>query len=197
MQKLLSLQYVRCTAAALVVHDINHQPRGSSSEAICSLSWRLSWRCACEQETDNPDLRDRAYVYWRLLSSDPEAARAVVLAEKPVISQGTATMDPQLLSTLLGNLSTLASVYHLPPSVRLCLVYVFHASGVPLRTSLLGVNLCLEPSKEPPPAAPCGSGVTVMAFCLVPQHKAWQHKTGAPTSKAILNKRKKHCRPQC
>ncbi|CAL8461997.1 g1528 [Coccomyxa elongata] len=68
------------------------------------------------QETDNPDLRDRAYVYWRLLSSDPEAARAVVLAEKPVISQGTATMDPQLLSTLLGNLSTLSSVYHLPPS---------------------------------------------------------------------------------
>jgi AP-1 complex subunit beta-1 len=70
------------------------------------------------QETDNPDLRDRAYVYWRLLSSDPEAARAVVLAEKPVISQGTATMDPQLLATLLGNLSTLSSVYHLPPSVR-------------------------------------------------------------------------------
>ncbi|EIE25043.1 Adaptor protein complex beta subunit [Coccomyxa subellipsoidea C-169] len=68
------------------------------------------------QETDNPDLRDRAYVYWRLLSSDPEAARAVVLAEKPVISQGTATMDPQLLATLLGNLSTLSSVYHLPPS---------------------------------------------------------------------------------
>jgi AP-1 complex subunit beta-1 len=24
------------------------------------------------QETDNPDLRDRAYIYWRLLSSDPE-----------------------------------------------------------------------------------------------------------------------------
>lgn len=24
------------------------------------------------QETDNPDLRDRAYVYWRLLSTDPE-----------------------------------------------------------------------------------------------------------------------------
>lgn len=24
------------------------------------------------QETDNPDLRDRAYIYWRLLSTDPE-----------------------------------------------------------------------------------------------------------------------------
>ena len=69
------------------------------------------------QETDNPDLRDRAYVYWRLLSSDPEAARAVVLAEKPVIAQDTSAMDPRLLQTLLGNLSTLSSVYHLPPSV--------------------------------------------------------------------------------
>lgn len=71
------------------------------------------------QETDNPDLRDRAYVYWRLLSSDPEAARAVVLAEKPVIAQDTSAMDPRLLQTLLGNLSTLSSVYHLPPSVSL------------------------------------------------------------------------------
>ncbi len=69
------------------------------------------------QETDNPDLRDRAYVYWRLLSSDPEAARSVVLAEKPVIAQDTSSMDPKLLQTLLGNLSTLSSVYHLPPSV--------------------------------------------------------------------------------
>lgn len=34
------------------------------------------------EECDNPDLRDRGYVYWRLLAADPEAARAVVLAEK-------------------------------------------------------------------------------------------------------------------
>jgi AP-1 complex subunit beta-1 len=27
---------------------------------------------AATTETDNPDLRDRAYVYWRLLSTDPE-----------------------------------------------------------------------------------------------------------------------------
>ncbi len=77
------------------------------------------------QETDNPDLRDRAYVYWRLLSSDPEAARSVVLAEKPVIAQDTSSMDPKLLQTLLGNLSTLSSVYHLPPSVRLHLARLY------------------------------------------------------------------------
>lgn len=77
------------------------------------------------QETDNPDLRDRAYVYWRLLSSDPEAARSVVLAEKPVIAQDTSAMDPKLLQTLLGNLSTLSSVYHLPPSVSLRTAQVY------------------------------------------------------------------------
>ena len=26
-------------------------------------------------ECDTPDIRDRAYVYWRLLSSDPEIAK--------------------------------------------------------------------------------------------------------------------------
>lgn len=73
---------------------------------------------ACSQETDNPDLRDRAFIYWRLLSTDPEAARAVVLAEKPVIVDTSASLEPSLLSTLLANLSTLASVYHKPPEVR-------------------------------------------------------------------------------
>ncbi|KAJ1493724.1 hypothetical protein T484DRAFT_1767776, partial [Baffinella frigidus] len=27
------------------------------------------------QNTDNPDLRDRGYMYWRLLSTDPEGAK--------------------------------------------------------------------------------------------------------------------------
>eukprot|EP00898_Chlorokybus_atmophyticus_P008524 jgi/Chlat1/8673/Chrsp88S00666 len=67
------------------------------------------------QETDNPDLRDRAYVYWRLLSTDPEAAKDVVLAEKPVISDDANQLDPALLDELLRNIATLSSVYHKPP----------------------------------------------------------------------------------
>ncbi|GJX78763.1 root hair defective 3-like protein [Tanacetum coccineum] len=35
-------------------------------------------------ETDIPDLRDRAYIYWRLLLTDLEAAKDVILVEKPV-----------------------------------------------------------------------------------------------------------------
>lgn len=34
---------------------------------------QLVLSCATN-ETDNPDLRDRAYVYWRLLSTDPEVS---------------------------------------------------------------------------------------------------------------------------
>lgn len=67
------------------------------------------------QETDNPDLRDRAYVYWRLLSTDPEAAKDVVLAEKPTISDEASGLDGPLLDELLRNVATLSSVYHKPP----------------------------------------------------------------------------------
>lgn len=67
------------------------------------------------QETDNPDLRDRAYIYWRLLSTDPEAAKDVVLAEKPTINDDSNQLDDSLLDELLANIATLASVYHKPP----------------------------------------------------------------------------------
>ena len=65
-------------------------------------------------DSDNPDLRDRGYVYW-LLSTEPEAAKQVVLAEKPVISDDTFKIDRGLLDKLISNISTLASVYHKPP----------------------------------------------------------------------------------
>jgi len=35
----------------------------------------LKW---ATEDVDNPDLRDRAYIYWRLLSSDPVAAKVIV-----------------------------------------------------------------------------------------------------------------------
>ena len=70
---------------------------------------------AATEKSDNPDLRDRGYIYWRLLSTDPDAAKAVILAERPVIAEDTGSLDPALLEVLTRNLSTLASVYHKPP----------------------------------------------------------------------------------
>jgi len=68
------------------------------------------------QDSDNPDLRDRGYIYWRLLSTDPEAAKQVVLAEKPNISDDTFSLDPTVLDELISHLSSLAAIYHKPPS---------------------------------------------------------------------------------
>ena len=55
-------------------------------------------------------MRDRAYIYWRLLSSDPAAAKDVVLAVRPPQT----TVPPAILEELLGEISSLASVYHKP-----------------------------------------------------------------------------------
>jgi vesicle coat complex subunit len=35
------------------------------------------------EESDNPDLRDRGYIYWRMLSTDPTTTKEVVLAKRP------------------------------------------------------------------------------------------------------------------
>ena len=67
------------------------------------------------EESDNPDLRDRGFIYWRLLSTDPEAAKMVVLGDKPVIEDDTFRLEPSLLNTLIGQIATLSSVYHKPP----------------------------------------------------------------------------------
>uniref|UniRef100_A0A671WE21 AP complex subunit beta n=1 Tax=Sparus aurata TaxID=8175 RepID=A0A671WE21_SPAAU len=68
------------------------------------------------QDSDNPDLRDRGYIYWRLLSTDPVTAKEVVLSEKPLISEETDLIEPTLLDELICHIGSLASVYHKPPS---------------------------------------------------------------------------------
>lgn len=65
-------------------------------------------------ENDNPDIRDRAYVYWRLLSGDLQVAKSIILSNKPPIKSTISTLPPALLDQLLSELSTLASVYHKP-----------------------------------------------------------------------------------
>ena len=66
------------------------------------------------QDADNPDLRDRGFIYWRLLSTDPAAAKEVVLAEKPLISEETDLLEPTLLDELICHIASLASVRWLP-----------------------------------------------------------------------------------
>lgn len=66
-------------------------------------------------ESDNPDLRNRGYLYWRMLSEDPEAAKKIILCERPPITHDIDSLEPQLRDQLIGNLSRLSSVYYKLP----------------------------------------------------------------------------------
>ena len=68
--------------------------------------------------TDDPDLRDRGFMYWRLLSADPEVAKAVVLSgtDKPSITDTSSDVEPELLKQLIAHLGSLSSIFHKSPS---------------------------------------------------------------------------------
>ncbi len=71
----------------------------------------LKW---ATEETDNPDLRDRAYMYWRLLSTDMNAARQIVMGEKPPITAEAERLEAPTLEEMCLNVGTLATVYLKP-----------------------------------------------------------------------------------
>ncbi|XP_021708501.1 AP-1 complex subunit beta-1 isoform X2 [Aedes aegypti] len=125
------------------------------------------------QDSDNPDLRDRGFIYWRLLSTDPAAAKEVVLADKPLISEETDLLEPTLLDELICHISSLASVYHKPPTafvegrgagVRKSLPNrsasaageeaVPEATVIPNQESLIGDLLSMDIGAPAAPAAP-------------------------------------------
>merc|ERR1719498_311313 len=70
-------------------------------------------KCATE-ESNNHDLRDRGYIYWRLLSTNPEATKNVVLGDKPTIRDESQMLEKSLLEKLIADLSLMSSVYHKP-----------------------------------------------------------------------------------
>ncbi|XP_064209548.1 AP-1 complex subunit beta-1 isoform X1 [Anguilla rostrata] len=114
------------------------------------------------QDSDNPDLRDRGYIYWRLLSTDPVAAKEVVLAEKPLISEETDLIEPTLLEELICHIGTLASVYHKPPSA-----FVEGSRGVQHKR-LPARSGSGESSESPEAAQPAGGAVSEAPPAVIP-----------------------------
>eukprot|EP00957_Ditylum_brightwellii_P141279 10764534-Ditylum_brightwellii.AAC.1 len=74
-----------------------------------------------DMESDNPDLHDCSFIYWWLLSTNPEEAKMVVLGDKPVIESNMYKLEPNLLNILIIQIATLSSVYHkLPEAFVVC-----------------------------------------------------------------------------
>lgn len=85
----------------------------SSSETAKQLVHKvLKW---ATEEVDNPDLRDRGFMYWRLLAINPAVAGEIVLVEKPAITTDSDRMDRGALDQLLLHTGTLGSIYHKNP----------------------------------------------------------------------------------
>ncbi|KAH6918625.1 adaptor protein complex AP-1 [Coprinopsis sp. MPI-PUGE-AT-0042] len=72
----------------------------------------LKW---ATEEVDNPDLRDRGFMYWRMLAINPALAGEIVLAPKPPITTDSDRMDRGALDQLLLHTGTLGSIYHKNP----------------------------------------------------------------------------------
>lgn len=69
------------------------------------------------KECESADVRDKAYIYWRLLSSSSTGAQQkVILSQLPPINTIISTFNPALLEELINELATLSSVYHKPAS---------------------------------------------------------------------------------
>ena len=76
----------------------------------------LKW---ATEETDNPDLRDRGFMYWRLLSSDLQTAdantaRRIVMSTKPSIMIESEKLDAVTQEEMCLVVGTLATVYLKP-----------------------------------------------------------------------------------
>lgn len=76
----------------------------------------LKW---ATEDVDNPDLRDRGFMYWRMLAINPSVAGEIVLAEKPPITTDSDRMDRGALDQLLLHTGTIGSIYHKNPEVSI------------------------------------------------------------------------------
>ncbi|KAK6201136.1 beta-adaptin [Scheffersomyces amazonensis] len=68
------------------------------------------------KDCENADVRDKAYIYWRLLSSSSssDTKHQIILSKLPPIKTTISSFNPVVLEALVSELSTLSSVYHKP-----------------------------------------------------------------------------------
>merc|ERR1719334_1894088 len=65
-------------------------------------------------ETNHPDVRDRALLYYRLLQHSPEEARRVICAPKEVVEEFQEEMDAESRDRIFDEFNSLSTVYRQP-----------------------------------------------------------------------------------
>ncbi|CAI4043810.1 Apl1p SKDI_10G2120 [Saccharomyces kudriavzevii IFO 1802] len=104
----------------------------------------------CTDQGNNPDLRDKAFMYWRLLSLTKtpcnsnalsfESLKSVLDGELPLIEMNT-KLDPTVLEELELNIGTIVSIYLKPVS------HIFRLNKTKLlpQSPILNTNKALLP----------------------------------------------------
>ncbi|ABN67677.2 predicted protein [Scheffersomyces stipitis CBS 6054] len=111
----IEVQYATLTAATKLYLML---PEKGEKTVLNVLKWAT-------EESDNPDIRERGYIYWRLISSEyasgksgnfQEVTKEIILNPNPIISPENDSIDPKILEELELNIGTLASIYLKPVS---------------------------------------------------------------------------------
>ena len=64
------------------------------------------------EESENPDIRDRAYIYWRLLEIDPDIAKQMVCGEKPAFKfNEDDELDVDTIDDMINNMTNVSACY--------------------------------------------------------------------------------------
>jgi hypothetical protein len=63
-----------------------------------------------------PDVKNRALIYWRILSADVSLAKVMLRFTKATILHSGINFDPDVLAELIKNMGTVAGVLHVVPS---------------------------------------------------------------------------------
>ena len=64
------------------------------------------------EESENPDVRDRAYIYWRLLEIDPNVAKEMACSEKPAFKFiENDEFDVETIDDMINNMTNVSACY--------------------------------------------------------------------------------------
>ena len=64
------------------------------------------------EESENPDVRDRAYIYWRLLENDPDLAKEMICGEKPSFKfTENDELDVDTIDDMINNMTNVSACY--------------------------------------------------------------------------------------
>jgi Adaptin N terminal region len=80
------------------------------------------------ENCENPDLRDKAFIYWRLLALEKvDMMKKVLLAERPQTLFPSEDFEKPFLKKLLANIGAVSSIYHSAPEALFPKLYQMKA----------------------------------------------------------------------